>query len=133
MRMLCVLLLSTVALAEPNQSVSSITLKSGVIYTSLKEGTGPSPKATDKVKVNYRGTFTDGREFDSSFKHKEPATFQLSSVITCWGDGLQQMKVGGKAKLVCPPATAYAERGAGAVIPPNSTLNFEIELLEIKK
>ena len=127
MRVLTLLFVSTVALAQP------VTLESGVIYTSLKEGKGASPKATDTVKVNYRGTFADGREFDSSYKRKEPTTFPLNAVIRCWTEGMQKMKVGGKAKLVCPPATAYAERGAGSVIPPNATLTFEIELLEIKK
>lgn len=127
MRTLVLVVLSAVAFAAP-----AVTLPSGVIFTSLKEGKGESPAASDTVKVNYRGSFADGREFDSSYKRGEPATFKLSSVIPCWTDGVQKMKPGGKAKLVCPPKTAYAERGAGSVIPPNSTLTFEIELLEVK-
>lgn len=132
MRTLLLVLLSTVALAA-GQEPGTVTLENGVIVTTLKEGKGENPKASDTVKVNYRGSFTDGREFDSSYKRKEPTTFKLSSVIPCWTEGVQKMKVGGKAKLMCPPATAYAERGAGSVVPPNSTLVFEIELLEIKR
>jgi len=105
----------------------------GLIYISLKEGSGASPAATDKVKVNYRGTLVDGKEFDSSYKRGQPVEFPLNGVIKCWTEGLQKMKVGGKARLVCPPAIAYGERGAGSVIPPNATLVFEVELLEIKK
>ena len=104
---------------------------SGLVYKSLKEGKGPSPLATDVVKVNYRGTLVDGTEFDSSYKRNEPATFPLNGVIKCWTEGVQKMKVGGKAQLTCPPAIAYGARGAGGVIPPNATLNFEIELLAI--
>jgi FKBP-type peptidyl-prolyl cis-trans isomerase FkpA len=105
----------------------------GLVYQSLKDGTGASPAATDVVRVHYRGTFPDGREFDSSYKRGEPAEFPLNGVIPCWTQGVQKMKVGGKARLTCPPALAYGERGAGGVIPPNATLNFEIELLGIKK
>lgn len=109
-----------------------VTTKSGLVIQTLKEGTGTAPKATDTVKVHYRGTFIDGKEFDSSYKRGEPAEFPLNRVIPCWTEGLQKMKVGGKAKLVCPPAIAYGARGAGNVIPPNATLNFEIELLSVK-
>jgi len=109
----------------------AVKTPSGLVYLSLKDGTGKSPAATDVVKVHYRGTFLDGKEFDSSFKRNAPATFPLNRVIPCWTEGVQRMKVGGKAKLTCPPAIAYGERGAGSVIPPNSTLQFEIELLEI--
>jgi len=84
------------------------------------------------VKVNYRGTFPDGKEFDSSYKRGEAAEFPLNGVIPCWTEGVQLMKVGGKAKLTCPPAIAYGTRGAGGVIPPNATLDFEIELISIK-
>jgi len=85
------------------------------------------------VRVHYRGTFPDGREFDSS-KGARPAEFPLNRVIRCWTEGVQKMKEGGKARLICPPATAYGERGAGGgVIPPNATLHFEIELLSIAK
>lgn len=106
---------------------------SGLVYLALKEGTGAAPKDTDTVKVHYRGTFTDGREFDSSYGRGQPAEFPLNGVIKCWTEGVQKMKVGGKAKLVCPPAVAYGDKGAGGVIPPNATLVFEVELLEIKK
>jgi len=109
-----------------------IVTKSGLIYRSLKDGTGPSPSAADTVKVHYRGTLPDGREFDSSYKRNEPATFPLARVIPCWTEGLQRMKVGGKARLVCPSAIAYGERGAGAMIPPNANLVFEVELLGIE-
>jgi len=106
---------------------------SGLVYRSLKEGTGPQPKDTDTVRVHYRGTFPDGKEFDSSFKRNEPAEFPLNRVIKCWTEGVQKMKVGGKAKLTCPPELAYGERGAGGgAIPPNATLQFEIELLAIR-
>jgi FKBP-type peptidyl-prolyl cis-trans isomerase FkpA len=104
---------------------------SGMVYRSLKDGTGASPKASDKVKVHYRGTLPDGKEFDSSYKRNEAIEFPLNRVIPCWTEGVQRMKVGGKAKLTCPPATAYGERGAGGVIPPNATLLFEVELLAI--
>ncbi len=100
-------------------------------YKSIREGQGPSPTAADTVKVNYRGTLVDGTEFDSSYKRNEPATFPLGRVIPCWTQGVQRMKVGGKAELVCPPELAYGERGAGGGIPPRATLRFEIELLAI--
>jgi FKBP-type peptidyl-prolyl cis-trans isomerase FkpA len=106
---------------------------SGLGYTELKPGKGPSPTATDKVKVNYRGTLTDGTEFDSSYKRGQPAEFPLNRVIPCWTEGVQKMKVGGKAKLTCPASIAYGDRGAGGVIPPGATLIFEIELLSIEK
>ena len=106
---------------------------SGMIYTEVKAGAGASPKPTDKVKVNYRGTLTNGTEFDSSYKRNQPAEFPLNGVIPCWTEGVQKMKVGGKAKLVCPPAIAYGERGSPPAIPPNAVLNFEIELLDIAK
>ena len=104
---------------------------SGLVYRSLKDGSGASPAASDKVKVHYRGTFPDGKEFDSSYKRGEPIEFPLNGVIKCWTEGVQRMKVGGKAKLTCPASIAYGERGAGGVIPPNATLQFEVELLGI--
>jgi len=110
----------------------AVKTESGLIYQPRREGTGPSPAATDTVKVNYRGTLVDGREFDSSYKRNEPAEFPLNNVIKCWGEGLQKMKVGGKARLVCPPSIAYGERSTG-IIPPNATLVFEVELLDVKK
>jgi len=103
----------------------------GLIYKSLREGTGPSPTAADTVKVNYRGTLVDGTEFDSSYKRNAPAVFPLNRVIKCWTEGVQRMKVGGKSELVCPPELAYGTRGAGGAVPPNATLRFEVELLEI--
>ena len=106
---------------------------SGIVITTLKDGTGASPKSTDTVKVHYRGTFTDGKEFDSSYKRGQPATFPLNQVIPCWTEGVQTMKIGGKAKLLCPPELAYGKRGAPGVIPPDTTLLFEVELLEILK
>ena len=112
-------------------AASAVTTPSGLVYASLREGKGARPTAADQVKVNYRGTFPDGREFDSSYARNAPATFPLGRVIPCWTEGVQRMKVGGKAKLTCPPQIAYGERGAGGVIPPNATLSFEIELLEI--
>jgi len=111
----------------------AIKTDSGLVYLSLKDGSGPAPVATDKVKVHYRGTLVDGKEFDSSHKRGQPAEFPLNGVIKCWTEGLQLMKPGGKAKLVCPPAIAYGERGAGSIIPANATLVFEVELLEAKK
>lgn len=117
------------ALAQP----APVTTASGLVYQSLKDGTGASPAATDVVQVHYRGTFPDGREFDSSYRRGQPTEFPLNRVIACWTEGVQLMKPGGKAKLTCPPAIAYGERGAGNVIPPNATLNFEIELIAVKR
>jgi FKBP-type peptidyl-prolyl cis-trans isomerase FkpA len=118
--------------AAPGAAAAPVTTKSGLVYQSLKEGSGSAPAATDTVKVHYRGTFTDGREFDSSYKRGEATEFPLNRVIPCWTEGVQLMKPGGKAKLTCPAAIAYGERGAGGVIPPNTTLNFEIELLSVR-
>jgi FKBP-type peptidyl-prolyl cis-trans isomerase FkpA len=109
-----------------------VTTASGLVYQSVKEGSGASPGPTDVVRVNYRGTFTDGREFDAS--KGEPAEFPLNRVIKCWTEGVQMMKPGGKAKLTCPASIAYGEKGAGGgVIPPNATLLFEVELLGVKR
>jgi FKBP-type peptidyl-prolyl cis-trans isomerase FkpA/FKBP-type peptidyl-prolyl cis-trans isomerase FklB len=104
---------------------------SGLVMTTIKPGTGASPKATDKVKVHYHGTLTDGTVFDSSVQRNQPATFPLNGVIKCWTEGVQQMKVGGKSKLVCPSDLAYGDRGMPPRIKPGSTLVFEVELLEI--
>jgi len=119
------------AAAAAKEAGASVT-SSGLVYRSLKEGTGASPAATATVQVHYRGSFPDGKEFDSSYKRNEPTEFPLNRVIPCWTEGVQKMKVGGKAKLTCPAAIAYGSRGAGGVIPPNATLQFEIELLSIK-
>ena len=133
MRVLFALLTS---LANPPAAMAQanpVTTKSGLVFQSLKEGSGNAPKATDTVRVHYRGTLLDGKEFDSSHKRGEPAEFPLNRVIPCWTEGVQRMKPGGKAKLTCPPAIAYGERGAGGVIPPNTTLNFEVELVSVRR
>ena len=105
---------------------------SGLTITHITEGSGPRPTATDMVRVQYHGTFPDGKVFDSSVERGKPARFPLNRVIPCWTEGVQQMQVGGKAKLVCPPSTAYGARGSPPRIPPNATLHFEVELLEIE-
>jgi FKBP-type peptidyl-prolyl cis-trans isomerase FkpA len=115
------------AAKEPGAQVSA----SGLVFRSLKAGSGPSPQATDKVRVHYRGTVVDGKEFDSSYARGQPAEFPLDRVIKCWTEGVQKIKVGGKAKLTCPSAIAYGERGAGGIIPPGARLPFEVELLGI--
>jgi FKBP-type peptidyl-prolyl cis-trans isomerase FkpA len=124
-----VLMLPGIASAQP----APVTTASGLVYQSLKEGSGAAPAATDTVKVHYRGSFPDGREFDSSYKRGEPTEFPLNRVIPCWTEGVQLMKPGGKARLTCPPKIAYGERGAGGVIPPNATLTFEIELVSVRR
>jgi FKBP-type peptidyl-prolyl cis-trans isomerase FkpA len=114
------------AAAEPGATRAT----SGLVYRELTAGTGPSPKATDKVKVNYRGTLVDGTEFDSSYKRNAPIDFPLNGVIPCWTEGVQKMKVGGKSRLVCPSDIAYGDQGRPS-IPPGATLIFEIELLGV--
>ena len=116
------------AVAAAAKEQGATTTASGLVYRSLKDGSGASPAATDVVKVHYRGTFPDGKEFDSSYKRGQPISFPLNRVIPCWTEGVQKIQVGGKAKLTCPAATAYGERGVPGTIPPNSTLNFEVEL-----
>jgi len=120
------------ALESAAKESGAIVTSSGLVYRSLKDGSGASPAASDVVKVNYRGTFPDGREFDSSYKRNQAIEFPLGNVIPCWTEGLQRMKIGGKAKLTCPSSIAYGSRGAGGVIPPNATLLFEVELLGIQ-
>ena len=114
------------ATAEPG----AVKTPSGLIYRELKAGTGASPKDTDTVKVHYRGTFTNGTEFDSSYRRNEPAQFPLKGVIACWTEGVQKMKVGGKSVLVCPSDLAYGDKGRGP-IPGGAVLTFEVELVEI--
>jgi FKBP-type peptidyl-prolyl cis-trans isomerase FkpA len=111
----------------------AIKTDSGLIYFSLNEGSGTAPGPADTVKVNYRGTLPDGKEFDSSYKRGTPLEFRLDAVISCWKEGVQKMKPGGKARLVCPAALAYGDTGVSNVILPGSPLAFEVELLEIKK
>jgi FKBP-type peptidyl-prolyl cis-trans isomerase FkpA len=111
-----------------------VTTASGLVYQSVTDGSGEQPAPSDVVRVHYRGTFPDGKEFDSSYRRGEPAEFPLNRVIPCWTEGVQRMKVGGKAKLVCPASIAYGPRGAGGgAIPPNATLHFDVELLAISK
>jgi FKBP-type peptidyl-prolyl cis-trans isomerase FkpA len=115
------------AAAQPG----AVKTSSGLIYRELQPGNGASPKPTDVVTVNYRGTLVDGTEFDSSYKRNEPASFPLNGVIPCWTEGVQKMKVGGKSQLVCPSSIAYGDGGSPPVIPGGATLIFEIELLKI--
>jgi FKBP-type peptidyl-prolyl cis-trans isomerase FkpA len=109
----------------------AVKTATGLVYRSLVEGTGAKPAATSTVKVSYKGTFPDGKVFDQS--SSGPVSFPLNRVIKCWTEGVQRMKVGGKARLVCPPSIAYGERGAAGVIPPNATLVFEVELLGVER
>ncbi len=135
------LLVTIPSLAQPATDAASaaareagaVVTASGLVYRSLREGKGAHPKTEETVKVHYRGTLPDGKEFDSSYARGQPAQFPLNRVIKCWIEGVQRMQVGGKAKLTCPPGIAYGERGAGAVIPPNATLHFEVELLDISR
>ena len=120
-------------LAENAAKEGVKTTESGLQYQILEAGEGDAPAATDTVVVHYAGTLINGEEFDSSHKRGQPATFKLNGVIKGWTEGLQLLKPGGKAKLFIPPELAYGERGAGAMIGPNATLVFEVELLEVKK
>lgn len=106
---------------------------SGLVYESLKDGGGEKASPDATVQVHYRGTLANGNEFDSSYKRGQPATFPLNRVIPCWTEGVSKMKEGGKAKLTCPPEIAYGSRGAGAAVPPNATLTFEVELLKVMR
>ena len=120
-------------LAENKKKKGVVSLPSGLQYKIVKKGTGPSPKATDTVKVHYRGTTIDGKEFDSSFKRNTPATFPVNRVVKGWTEALQLMKVGAKWQLTIPSELGYGERGAGKDIGPNAVLLFEIELLGIEE
>jgi FKBP-type peptidyl-prolyl cis-trans isomerase FkpA len=117
-------------LAKASAEPGATKTDSGMIYREQRAGTGASPKDTDTVRVNYRGTLVDGTEFDSSYKRNEPAQFPLNGVIKCWTEGLQKMKVGGKATLVCPSDLAYGDQGRPS-IPGGAALVFEVELLDI--
>ncbi len=134
----CAALLATIALtltlgaAHAAGTAASKTLPSGVVVKHQKVGTGAQPVASDIVQVHYRGTLANGTEFDSSFKRNAPATFPLQRVIPCWTQGVQEMKVGGKATLTCPADTAYGSGGIPGVIPGNSVLTFEVELLAVQ-
>jgi FKBP-type peptidyl-prolyl cis-trans isomerase len=120
-------------IAKAAQEKGATKTASGAIVIPVKEGTGASPKETDKVKVHYTGTLTNGKVFDSSEQRGQPAEFPLNGVIKCWTEGLQKMKVGGEAKLVCPSEIAYGEQGRPPVIPGNAVLTFNVKLLEIVK
>jgi FKBP-type peptidyl-prolyl cis-trans isomerase FkpA len=119
--------------AEAAKAPNAVVWPSGLIYTPIKEGTGDSPGASDTVKVRYRGTLIDGTEFDNSARGHDPATFAVNNVIRCWTEGLQKMKAGGQAKLVCPAEIAYGDRGAPPAIPPGATLVFDVELVEVAR
>jgi len=120
-------------LAKAAAESGAVKLPSGVVYIETQAGTGESPKATDTVQVHYHGTLTDGKVFDSSVQRGQPAQFALNGVIPCWTEGLQKIKVGGKAKLVCPSDKAYGDSGRPPAIKPGATLVFEVELLSIQK
>jgi FKBP-type peptidyl-prolyl cis-trans isomerase len=120
-------------LAKEAAESGAVKQPTGFLYKEIKAGTGASPKATDKVKVHYRGTLTDGTVFDSSIDRGEPVTFPLTGVIPCWTQGLQLMKTGGKAHLVCPSELAYGDAGSPPRIKGGATLVFEVELLSIEK
>jgi len=126
-----------IAIAAVSVSVQGLaanmeTLHSGVVVAHVKQGQGASPTSDSTVRVHYRGTLPNGTEFDSSYKRNDPISFQLRSVIPCWTQGVQKMKVGGKAKLTCPADTGYGARGVPGLIPPNTVLTFEVELLAIE-
>ena len=122
------------ALTVPALAAKTVTLPDGLSYTDIKVGKGPMPKPGQTATVHYVGTFPDGKKFDSSRDRGTPFSFTLGAheVIACWDEGVATMHVGGRRKLVCPPGLAYGERGAGGVIPPNATLDFDVELLGVK-
>jgi FKBP-type peptidyl-prolyl cis-trans isomerase FkpA len=121
------------ALEKASKEKGAQKTSTGLVYIPITEGTGAQPKPTEVVKVNYRGTLIDGFEFDNSYKRGQPAELALDKTVPCWGEALQKMKVGGKAKLYCPPSLGYKEQGAPrAGIPGGATLVFEVELLEVK-
>ena len=125
--------IAAISVSALGLAANTETLPSGVVVTQIKPGQGDSPTADSTVRVNYRGTLPNGTEFDSSYKRNAPISFPLRGVIPCWTQGVQKMKVGGTARLTCPAATAYGARGVPGVIPPNTELSFEIELLGIER
>jgi len=118
-------------LAKAEAEPGSKKTESGAVITTTKEGKGAAPKVSDIVKVHYNGTLIDGTVFDSTVKRGEPATLRVNEMSKCWVEGIQQMKVGSKNKLVCPSSLAYRDKGLPPLIKPGATLVFEIELLEI--
>ena len=128
-----VLSAALLALATPALATNAETLPSGVVVKHVKLGQGAQPTADSTVRVHYRGTLKNGTEFDSSYARKEPISFPLRGVIPCWTQGVQKIKVGGKAVLTCPADTAYGTRGVPGVIPANAVLTFEVELLAIER
>ncbi len=120
-------------LEQAAREKGALKTDSGLIYQSLVEGTGSSPRPDDTIKANYRSTFPDGKEFDSSAKRGKPMEAKVDSLIKCLEEGIQKMKPGGKARMVCPPDIAYGDVGAGDAVPPGATLVFEVELLEVRK
>ncbi|MDP2834217.1 MAG: FKBP-type peptidyl-prolyl cis-trans isomerase [Pseudomonadota bacterium] len=127
------LAIAAVSLNTQVLAADTETLSSGVVVTHIKQGQGASPGADSTVRVQYRGTLPNGAEFDSSYKRNEPISFPLRGVIPCWTQGVQKLKVGGKGRLTCPAATGYGARGVPGVIPPNTVLTFEVELLGIER
>ena len=119
-------------LAKAAAEKGVVKTDSGLVYSTIKEGNGASPKATDTVKVHYQGTLVDGTVFDSSVQRGQPVTFPLNGVIPCWTEGVQKIKVGGKGRLVCPSQIAYGDQGRPPKIKPGATLIFEVELLGIE-
>ncbi len=119
-------------LAKAATESGAVKTGSGLVFTEVKAGTGEAPKPTDRVKVHYTGKLIDGTVFDSSVQRDEPAEFAVNGVIPCWTEALQKMKPGGKSKLVCPAEIAYGDRGAPPDIKPGATLQFDVELLEVK-
>jgi FKBP-type peptidyl-prolyl cis-trans isomerase FkpA len=125
--------LAAVSVMTQVLAANTETLPSGVVVAHIKPGQGATPTADSTVRVHYRGTLPNGTEFDSSYKRNEPIAFPLRGVIPCWTQGVQKMKVDGKARLTCPPSTGYGARGVPGLIPPNTVLTFEVELLAIER
>jgi FKBP-type peptidyl-prolyl cis-trans isomerase FkpA len=117
--------------AEAGKEKGAQVTPSGLVYQVVSEGVGPSPTPVDTVKVHYRGRLIDGREFDSSYRRGEPTTFALRQVVPCWTEALQKMKANGRAKVICPSAIAYGDKGNPPTIPPGATLVFDVELLDV--